>query len=353
MWIDDQINYGEDWWAIIVNAIKTCRAFIVIMTPDADKSRWVQREVTIADQLHKKMFPLLLEGEIVTSEHWLMFVRTQYVDVRNGQLPGNDFYNDLAEYAQRHAFPGTEIAAPSHIKLRITPSILVAPFEWCEIPAGNMKLIDSFQRIDTFLIAKFPVTNAQYQAFVHASDGYRNLAWWNYSYQAREWRIRHEYPLDSCFIGDIRPREMVTWYEAMAFCNWLSDKLGLKVMLPSLLQRQRAFQGEDERLYPWGNEFDARRCNTRENFIQKTTPVDKYSTGVSPFGVMDLSGNVWEWCLSDDGTEAEIYETHFPPVCGGGWRSRRRHTRSYWTRYHPPDYSASDVGFRVCALNPS
>lgn len=101
VWIDDRIDHGEDWWLTIVRALKSCDAFIVIMSPEADASRWVQREVTIADSLQKPAFPLLLAGDLLQSQNWTIYIRTQYTDVRDGQLPEADFYERLAAFTPR------------------------------------------------------------------------------------------------------------------------------------------------------------------------------------------------------------------------------------------------------------
>jgi formylglycine-generating enzyme required for sulfatase activity len=97
------------------------------------------------------------------------------------------------------------------------------------------------------------------------------------------------------FPGDDLPRSNVSWYDVVAFCRWLSNKLGYTVTLPTEQQWQRAAQGDDEREYPWGDDFDHSRCNIAS---KSTTPVTQYPNGASPFGVMDMAGNVAEWCLT-------------------------------------------------------
>src|SRR5262245_6275199 len=62
VWIDDRINYGADWWDAIVKAIEDCAAFIILMTPDSQESRWVKRECQLAEKFGKITLPLLLEG---------------------------------------------------------------------------------------------------------------------------------------------------------------------------------------------------------------------------------------------------------------------------------------------------
>jgi hypothetical protein len=101
VWIDDRIDYGENWWTAIVEAIKNCGAFVVIMTPDSKTSGWVQREVALAIQLDKPLFPVLLEGE-----NWPLFVQVQYVDALDGRLPPIDFLGRLADFVPRGQRPG-------------------------------------------------------------------------------------------------------------------------------------------------------------------------------------------------------------------------------------------------------
>ncbi|MBI5670624.1 MAG: TIR domain-containing protein [Chloroflexi bacterium] len=104
VWIDERIEYGENWWKEIVAAIQNCAVFIVIMTPDSEQSRWVEREVALAEHYRKPLFPLLLAGE-----NWPLFVLTQYVDVRDGKLPDEALIDRLAEIAPRQAGGGEDV----------------------------------------------------------------------------------------------------------------------------------------------------------------------------------------------------------------------------------------------------
>jgi murein DD-endopeptidase MepM/ murein hydrolase activator NlpD len=108
VWLDDRIEYGEDWWQAIVKAIRGCSALIVIMSPTAYASRWVQREVQLADNQNKAIFPLLLEGD-----NWERFVLTQFVDVLNKQVPPAEFLDRLGEVVARGQTPGKYISAPT------------------------------------------------------------------------------------------------------------------------------------------------------------------------------------------------------------------------------------------------
>src|SRR5437762_3143565 len=80
VWIDDRIEYGDEWWDVIDKAISDCAAVVVIMTPDSKNSKWVKREVMLAEERNKPTFPLLLQGE-----NWSLYITTQYIDVRHGK----------------------------------------------------------------------------------------------------------------------------------------------------------------------------------------------------------------------------------------------------------------------------
>ena len=110
VWIDDRIDYGDDWWRTIVRAIRKAKAFIAIMTDESNGSEWVQREVTLADKHKIPAFPVWLDGDFHASENWAIYVRTQYLDVRGGRLPEEGFYNQLAQHALRKVTYGSEVA---------------------------------------------------------------------------------------------------------------------------------------------------------------------------------------------------------------------------------------------------
>jgi hypothetical protein len=105
IWIDDlSIGYGDEWWNVIVNAIMECTAYVLIMTTEARDSKWVRRELNLADHLDKPLFPLLLEGE-----NWPIFVGTQYADRRDGSLPDLDFCDRLSRFIPRLKEAGADV----------------------------------------------------------------------------------------------------------------------------------------------------------------------------------------------------------------------------------------------------
>jgi formylglycine-generating enzyme required for sulfatase activity len=415
VWIDDQIDYGDDWWRTIVRAIRGAKAFIVIMTDESDASDWVQREVTLADKSKIAAFPLWLSGDVDASENWAIYVRTQYADVRGEKLPGDDFTRRLEKVAPRKGGKGRDMTRtlppqpafegwiPKMDKAEAPPmsdeetnkaveqfrrnaaaidklkqqailsdvSAILPPFEWCEIPAGKVTIEYSETDHKTFdapqfWIAKYPITNAQYQVFVNAQDGYGDPAWWAYSDSAKVWRRDNKRPQKTAFEGGDLPRTNVTWYEAVAFCQWLTARIyptpnhfpqaaqGVVITLPAEQQWQRAAQGDDKRIFPWGNEFDKTKCNTSESGIEKPTPVTQYPGGASPFGAMDMSGNIWEWCLTQHTTgQISLSGREHRIIRGGGWGHVSAYSQVVYRSASYPILKNGLHGFRVCAINPT
>jgi hypothetical protein len=158
IWIDDRIDYGDDWWRTIFRAIVNARAFIVIMTDDSDSSQWVQREVTIADKNKIPCFPLWLSGDFQTSENWSIFVRTQYADVRDGKLPHDDFYIRLEQVAPRKSITGINITPPSATSdVAYWPKVL-HNVKWYVVFAVGAIIVISLVLVFSFL-NRSPISN--------------------------------------------------------------------------------------------------------------------------------------------------------------------------------------------------
>jgi len=208
--------------------------------------------------------------------------------------------------------------------------------------------------IPPFYVSRYPVTNGQYNVFLRHPKGYRELRWWDYSADARAWRSAHPDPLPARFTADNLPRESVSWYDAVAYTLWLSHFIGDTVTLPTLGQWRRAAQDGDHRLYPWGSDFNAAFCNSRESKLNRTTPVDRYPNGVSPFGVYDMAGNVWEMML--DGEHAQGAHSQMLSasgkryIIGGSWNSL--YTKLMITYHNSIECSLAQptIGFRLALL---
>jgi formylglycine-generating enzyme required for sulfatase activity len=158
--------------------------------------------------------------------------------------------------------------------------------DWVEIPAGEFLYSDERERrrLDSFWIGRYPITNAQFDAFVEAG-GYGEQRWW----KGLAERVEEREPPG--WNEPNHPCETVSWYEAMAFCAWLSDRSGLVIALPTEEQWEKAARGTDGLAYPWGDEWHDGMANTEESGIDRTSPVGIFPQGRSPYGVLVF----WTW----------------------------------------------------------
>ncbi|MCL4250553.1 MAG: formylglycine-generating enzyme family protein [Anaerolineae bacterium] len=236
-------------------------------------------------------------------------------------------------------------------------SILPPPFAWCPIPAGQVTIEGKTYDVPAFEMAKYPVTNAQFRVFIDADDGYRYPVWWEFSEEAKAWHNRNTRPLPTAFDGEDHPRANVSWYEAIAFCCWLAARLRIEpeqpaISLPTELQWQLAAVGDTGWDYPWGPVFDLLRCNSSVGGKSNgTSPVSAYETkGDSPFGVVDMTGNIWEWCrnLRDDIASDNLQGQKPRMLRGGSWRNNNSQILRAAYRGDGAPYSMGyDWGFRV------
>lgn len=141
--------------------------------------------------------------------------------------------------------------------------------------------------VDAFWIARTPVSNALYAAYVAATGATPPLRW------------RGTHPPVALLE---HPVVDVTWHDAQAFCAWLNAHWSGpgRVRLPSEAEWERAARGLDGRSFPWGEPFSLEQANTREAGRATTTPLEAYPAGASPIGALDMAGNVWEWTASLD-----------------------------------------------------
>jgi formylglycine-generating enzyme required for sulfatase activity len=169
--------------------------------------------------------------------------------------------------------------------------------------AEENELPQHLVNLPEFWMGRSPVTNAQFGMFKKAvskdtndpSGGFKTFR------STSEYR-KYEAQLDEQRRLSNHPVSLVTIKDAIEFCNWLKEQTGLPVNLPTEPEWEKAARGTDGRIYPWGNDFDPKRANSTvlEPANQdKTMPVGQYSPlGDSPYGCVDMAGNIWEWTRS-------------------------------------------------------
>ena len=270
-----------------------------------------------------------------------------------------------------------------------TEALSAAELALCDIPAGPF-LMGSMdqdemlwddekpqheQTTAAYRMGKYPVTNAQYAEFA-AAGGYGEGRYWTEAEAAGYWK-------EGAFKGrfdetpQTGPREYgepfnlpnhpmvgVSWYEALAFTRWLTEVWraagrigpGESVRLPTEAEWEKAARGAAGRVYPWGDEPDSERANYNKTGIGATSTVGCFPGGASPYGMLDMSGNVDEWCATkwqgsyeDYRGDNDLSGDHTRVVRGGSCNDGRWFVRcAFRYRYDPVNRYVS-VGFRVCA----
>lgn len=228
--------------------------------------------------------------------------------------------------------------------------------DWVKIPAGEFIYGEGKSQttlsLDAFEIARYPVTNAQYQCFVE-DDGYADERWWQ---GLEKPEIR-----PSVWPQSNRPRTYVDWYEVTAFARWMSARLNEAIRLPFEHEWEKAARGTDGRAYPWGAEYVNGHANVNESrnqgdYLKQTTAVGLFPHDESPYKARDMAGNVWEWCneFNPNQTGATPTETPSPGLRGGSWDFDPDDARAaYRFRYRNPDGRYNYLGFRLLRSRPS
>ena len=252
---------------------------------------------------------------------------------------------------------------------------------WCPVPAGPFLMGSDRARdeealqnempqhevtLRPYAIGKYPVTNAQYEAFVKAG-GYGERRYWTDVGWERKGERTEPDTRGGVFDLVNHPVVRVTWYEAVAFCRWLTERLlqagelqpGQEVRLPTEAEWEKAARGSDGRIFPWADDFEATRCNSLELALGSTTTVGVFPAGAGPCEAEDLSGNVWEWTQSllqeypydaEEGRE-EIDDNGPRVLRGGSFLYNRRRVRCAYRFSYFPFYRLNNIGFR-CVVAP-
>ncbi|KPA14107.1 signal transduction protein [Candidatus Magnetomorum sp. HK-1] len=275
----------------------------------------------------------------------------------------------------------------------------VDKIQFCFVPEGDFDMGDNKKHpvtLSPYYISKYAVSNAQFNKFVK-DNGYQKEHYWVEAKKDGQWK-------NGLFHGENRPKEYgnpfnhlnhpvigVSWFEAIAFCRWLTEKC-LKtgnlsknevIRLPTEAEWEKAAKGGNliptkeliasidnftynkdirmiknnnhDRIYPWGNEIDSNMTNYNNTDIGATSSLGCFKTGVSPYGCEELAGNVWEWCMDWYGTYPSKH-TKNPNgpqtgsdrvIRGGSWRDGARSCRAAFRSGGDPGFRGHFLGFRL------
>lgn len=248
-------------------------------------------------------------------------------------------------------------------------------FDWVKIPAGQFtfgidksqhspgssnELAQSVHELPDFYITRYPVTYSQFYAFARDS-AYTDPSYWQYTLSKMndgklastldlkhpKWRLSNH------------PVVSVSWHEVWAFSAWVSEKLGYEIRLPTEYEWEKAARGTDGRIYPYGNKFEAEKCNTKPTGIGRTSAVGILAGGDSPYGVMDCSGNVWEYTLDLPLQRGTVYALGIRKAVqlgqiidkGGGFTSNEVAARCTYRTGLSANQRGHNLGFRLVTID--
>ena len=228
--------------------------------------------------------------------------------------------------------------------------------QWVTIPAGEFWMGSEKGHGDEkpihrlhlpeYQIARVPITNAQYLIYVRDSG----------ANAPEHWR-GGEIPKGL----EKHPVTRVSWHDTLKYCEWLSKKVGDKtITLPSEAEWEKAARGaQDQREYPWGDDWKELHANTSELGLNETTPVGLFLNGASPYDVLDLSGNVREWTrnlwkdypyVANDGRESMEDTSVRRVLRGGAFYYNLNYARCAYRPNYDPHYRYDFIGFRVVVV---
>jgi formylglycine-generating enzyme required for sulfatase activity len=352
IWMDrSALEPGHDWKREVNKGIDECTCMVLFVSSSALESDEVQYEYTRAYQEDKEIIPLLLEPfandalpEIVRKYQWVE------TSPREIDLQSPDYVSALVRLTKR--LPRVEHVLPSMIK----------------IPAGSCEIGERGEEfaleLPDFWLGKTPVTVFEYACFVRAEGLKTSKYWredtlkmWSAGPRDASWPSKQLY--EFALEHPLQPMRGVAWYEAMAYCAWLSHITNHPFTLPSEAQWEKAARGTGGRTWAFGSSWNPHAADVSSKDATRDRPRDCGNpASASPYGCLDMAGGVWNWTLSadlmrpyyEDGRGEQLADLGAPRIIrGGSWRTGPAKARTYHRESQKPipeDYRY-DIGFRV------
>ncbi|MBI5964080.1 MAG: SUMF1/EgtB/PvdO family nonheme iron enzyme [Chloroflexi bacterium] len=298
----DEVPAGMDFRSVVKNELNSCNVMLVLIGPqwagiadahgnkrlfDPNDFTRIEVETGLKRLLENSMMviPILVMNAAMPSADELPESLSRLV-FQNARTLRNypDFENDIERLIKDIKHPRDPFEEEIELFEPQTIYIPEGPFWMGSSPGEGIPPHETPQHevyLPAYRIGKYPVTNAQYEIFIQQTKKSISptLGWDGQ-------RIPKGF--------EKHPVTGVTWYEALAYCQWLSEKTRRNYSLPTEAQWEKACRGSDHRIYPWGNVFDLNLCNQGKS---KIAPVDAYPPQ-SASGGFDFVGNVQQWTRS-------------------------------------------------------
>jgi formylglycine-generating enzyme required for sulfatase activity len=383
-WIDHRdIMPGEKWVNAMFNAVEQSKVMVLVFSANANRSQWVEDEITYALDEKIRIIPFRVDNVSPQGALRVLKVRCQWIDA--GQPIRQEDLNRLVKAV--HTYLEKDMEKPGDVsdveskakkvyknekgfqEIDFGDGIIMVyippgKFEMGSNDYDNEKPLHSVY-LDGYWMGKYEVTVKQFGLFVKDTDYVTQAerSGGAYTFIGVIWEKKEGINWKSPGFEqeDNHPVVCVSWIDAMKYCKWVSRKKGLTFRLPTEAQREKAARGTDGRKYPWG---DPKPDETLANFnfkISKTTPVNLYPKGASPYGLLDMAGNVLEWC--SDWYDEKYYKSSpdINPagpdggsdrvIRGGGWGNYARYMRCANRYDYGPTNRNVFLGFRLCHDN--
>ncbi|HEX2996137.1 MAG TPA: SUMF1/EgtB/PvdO family nonheme iron enzyme [Anaerolineales bacterium] len=370
VWLDEEkLLPGQDWDLEIRKAVRAADVVLVCLSNGSvTKAGYVQKEIRLALDVADEqpegatfIIPARLEECTAPSRlsqwQWVdLFTDSGYERLKKALAHQAEKTGKVVRSASLQN-GSTDVIEPLMVRIPAGKFLMGSTKEqtvqairggvdknWvrAETPQHTVELSEYF-------IGKYPVTNLEYQAFVHDTKCASPRGWTDDRFPAGS----GEHPVVN-----------VSWSDASAYCKWLSERTGKAYCLPTEAEWEKAARGEDGRLFPWGDQFDGSRANTLEATLETFSEVGQFSPqGDSPYGCADMAGNVWEWCndwfdenqykrnrvgtVVKDPLGIQVGESRV--LRGGSYYFNLWHARCATRSWNYPNHVLRFmVGFRVC-----
>ncbi|NNJ09864.1 SUMF1/EgtB/PvdO family nonheme iron enzyme [Chloroflexales bacterium ZM16-3] len=327
-------NTPHEIWRLLEDLISECTDTV---TPDSLKSHW---PVWLAGKIAER--ERLTTGE---SRGYEGFVLTKLQSCL-GKVLSISGKTDISQNERYDIGKVLALSGDKRLGVGVDANG-IAQIHWCEIKSDDQ---------EPFFISLYPITYQQYLSFLTAKDGHNDEIWWRGLYH------RQDVPGNQTNKSANAPVDNISWYDALVFCRWLSSKFGYEVSLPTEEQWELVARAKNQTWnYPWGEGYISGYANIDEtaryggskhgpNYLGHTVAVGIYPESTSPYGVMDLIGNVWEWTLTaytfPNNYDLSINITRV--LKGGGWDSTASQCVIGARMGLDPFSRSSNIGFRIC-----